>query len=66
MQAGGTRPVAAVDEGVGEDATAVPAELSAAIPPLMERLRRLQAEAQARELPEEAGAEAERAIGPSG
>lgn len=41
------------DEKAGENTTAAPAELAAAIPPLMAQLRRLQAEAHAREHPEE-------------
>ena len=48
-------PANAPDEKPGEGATAAPVELSAGIPPLMARLRRLQAEAHAREHPDEAG-----------
>ncbi|OJV22872.1 MAG: hypothetical protein BGO26_00030 [Actinobacteria bacterium 69-20] len=52
------QPAAAVDddqgdEKPGEGATVAPVELSAGIPPLMARLRRLQAEAHAREHPDE-------------
>jgi hypothetical protein len=42
-----------VDDTPSETTATVPAELSAGIPPLMARLRRLQAEAHAREHPDE-------------
>lgn len=48
-----------VDEEPGENTTVATAELSAGIPPLMERLRRLQAQAHAREHPEEVASEPE-------